>query len=677
MSTTDLRPLSWSETDDLAVNTIRILSADMVEKANSGHPGMPMGFALPAHVLWTRFLKFNPDNPFWPARDRFLLSCGHGSALLYSLLHLAGYDLTIDDIKDFRQWESKTPGHPEFGQTSGVETTAGPLGQGVGIGVGMAMANRYIKECLEVKDGDFNPLDHFMYVVASDGDLQEGISGESSSLAGVQKLGNLIVLYDDNGISIDGGTEISWCEDVPKRYQAYGWHTVTADGTDPESIYNAILEARHATDKPSLISVKTHIGFGSPAKQDTSGAHGAPLGAEELAATKKALGWKYEPFEIPGEAYTAYVTSADIGRDAHEEWLKTLGVWLSEDTTRDELWEELIHGKLPEGIFNNLPEFEAGKKIATRAAFGDAFNAIASNMKGLFGGNADLAGSVKAVVKGAGSFLPTEPGGRNINFGIREHAMGAAAIGMSLYAGIKPYTGTFFTFSDYMRPSIRLAALMNLQTLFVFSHDSIGVGEDGPTHQPIEHFAAIRTIPNVHVYRPGDAAETAYSLKMALERTEGPTSILTTRQGLPVIDRSKYAEVDGVAKGGYVLADCNGTPELIFIATGSELSLAIEAHEQLAAEGIKTRVISLPCWEKFSEQSVVYRNSVIDPTVKARVGVEVGISFGWERWIGDYGQMMSIDRFGGSGPASEVFKALGITLENLVSLAKETLASVK
>lgn len=665
--------LNWTEADEKAVNAIRILSADMVQKANSGHPGMPMGFALPAHVLWSRFLKFNPDNPFWPARDRFVLSCGHGSALLYSLMHFAGYNLPIEELKNFRQWGSLTPGHPEFGHTAGVETTTGPLGQGISNAVGLAMAQRYVSAQVGA-DGSFDPVNHFVYVIASDGDLQEGVSSEASSLAGRQKLGQMVVLYDDNNISIDGHVDLIWSEDVCKRYEAYGWHTDSVDGTDAEAIHNAILMAQLITDKPSLIRVKTTIGAGSPSKQDTSGVHGSPLGNEELVLTRKELNWENDPFDIPEEVYSVYTQAADRGRDAHEEWLKELEAWLPAGEGRQQMWDELMHGKMPENLFSEMPEFVAGEKVATRAAFGKVINAIGPKMMSMFGGNADLAGSTKATIKDAGDFLPESPKGRNINFGIREHAMGSIANGIALYGSLRPYTATFFVFSDYMRPTVRLAALMKLPVMFVFSHDSIGVGEDGPTHQPVEHYAAMRAIPNHHVFRPGDAAETAEAFKLAIERTDGPTSILTTRQGLPVVDRSVFASVEGVAKGAYVLADCEGTPEVILIATGSELSLAMDSRKALVAEGKKVRVVSMPCMDLFEEQDEAYRNEVLPADVRARVSVEAGISMGWHRWVGDAGEVVGLDHFGASAPAGELFKHFNITTEAVVEAAKKSMA---
>ena len=665
------RNVDWTGTDDLSVNTIRILAAEMVQKANSGHPGMPMGFALPAHVLWSRFLRFCPDDPFWPGRDRFVLSAGHGSALLYSLLHLCGYDLPMEQIKRFRQWESITPGHPEYGMTPGVETTAGPLGQGVGNGVGMAIAQRYVRETLGLHETDgFDPLDHSIFVVAGDGDLQEGVASEAASLAGHLKLGRLIILYDDNHITIDGTTELSWSEDVSARFAAYGWQTLRADGDDPQGVADTLLSALADEQRPSLIAVRTHIGHGSPNKQDTSGVHGAPLGEEELEATKKALEWTAKPFDIPDEVYSLYSEIADRGRREYAEWNQAFNGWLAADGSREPVWNQLVRGVLPADWQSALPEFEAGGSIATRAAAGEVVNSIASQLPLLVGGSADLAGSTKTDVKGAPDFLPTQPGGRNLRFGIREHAMGAAANGMALYAGLRPHTGTFLVFSDYMRPPLRLAAMMGLPVIFVFSHDSIGVGEDGPTHQPVEHIASLRAIPGLNVIRPCDATETACAFRAALENGNGPTAILTSRQGVPVIDRTRFASAYGLMRGGYVLADCEGTPQLVLIATGSEVSLALGAWDKLNDEGISTRVVSMPSWELFAEQDENYRDDVLPPQVIARVSIEAGISLGWDRWVGDNGIVICIERFGTSAPGKLAFEKFGFTVEDVITRAK-------
>jgi len=665
------QPLNWSELDNLAVNTIRTLSMDMVQKANSGHPGMPMGFALAAHLLWTRFMHFNPDNPYWPGRDRFVLSCGHGSALIYSLLHLAGYDLTMEELKQFRQWGSKTPGHPEYMETPGVETTTGPLGQGIANAIGMAMAQRYVREQLGTATSGFDPLDHHIYAVVSDGDLQEGVSGEASSLAGRQKLDRLVVLYDDNRISIDGSTEKAWVEDVPARYAAYGWHVQRVNGTDPAELYNAILQAQSEKEQPSFIAVKTHIGYGSPNKQDSAKAHGAPLGEEEIRLTKAALGWPHsDPFFVPDEVYALYSESADRGRNLHEDWLNELDTWRSSNPDSAALYTELVHGVERTIDLSALPTFDAGKAVATRNVSGEVTNALAKDHRALIGGSADLAGSVMTMLAGESDFLPEQPGGRNIYFGVREHAMGAIANGMALY-GLRPYTGTFLQFADYMRAPIRLAALMHLPVVFVFSHDSIGLGEDGPTHQPVEHIAALRTIPNLQVWRPGDANETVVAWKMAMEHRTGPSAILTTRQKVATIDRNRYAPAAQAERGGYVLADCDGNPDLILLATGSEVPLALEAWEVLQEEGVKVRLVSLPCWEVFELQNEEYRASVLPAGVTKRISIEMGVGFGWDRYVGRTGRSVSLERFGASAPAEVLFQEFGFTVESIVQTAKQ------
>lgn len=664
--------VGWSETDELSVNAIRMLSAEMVERAQSGHPGMPMGFALPAHVLWTRHLRFNPDNPFWRARDRFVLSCGHGSALLYCLLHFSGYDLQMEDLKRFRQLGSRTPGHPELGVTPGVETTTGPLGQGFGNAVGIALAQRYVREALDPGEG-FDPLDHFVYVIASDGDLQEGVSGEASSLAGRQQLGRLIVLYDDNRISIDGGTELAWVEDVTARYDAYGWQTASVDGGDPAAIHGAIVAAKRDLGRPSLIKVRTHIGFGSPNKQDRESVHGAPLGEEELVLTREALGWTRDPFTVPDASYRIYAEAADRGRDAHETWLARFETWVENKPGRRELWDHLMGGAGKEYVTEELPlGFEPGKPVATRAASGVALNWIAERDRAFFGGCADLSGSVKTLVSG-GDFLPGVEHGRNIRFGVREHAMGASANGIALYGSLRAYAGTFLIFSDYMRPSIRLAAMMKLPVIYVFSHDSVGVGEDGSTHQPIEQYAALRAIPNLWVIRPGDAAETVWAWKLAYDRRDGPIAILTTRQKLPVIDRRDgFAPAKLTMRGAYTIADApGGDPELILLASGSELSLALAARDRLVADGVEARVVSFPCWELFEEQDEAYRESVFPANVRARMSVEAGVAQGWSRWVGDRGECFSLERFGASAPGAELFEHFGFTVDRVVERAKQ------
>ncbi len=655
----------FTVTDELAVNTIRVLAAEMVQRAKSGHPGMPMGFAMVGHILWTRFLRFDPDQPFWPGRDRFVLSGGHGSAFLYTMLHLSGYDLGMDDLKEFRQWESRTPGHPEFGETPGVETTTGPLGQGFGNAVGMAMAQRYIKGrfSLSGKTSDFDPLDHTIFVELGDGDMQEGVASEAASLAGHQKLDNLVALYDDNRISIDGGTDISWSENVAQRFESYGWRPLPADGNDPDAIFNALTTATQSDGRPTLILFRTHIGFGSPNKQDSEKSHGAPLGEDELAATKQALGWEYKPFTVPEEVYALYAEAADRGRKQREEWNGKLVAWLTE-TGNETMWKQLIEREIPARWADGDPVFYAGETVATRGASGKALNYYAESLQALVGGCADLAGSVKTYLDGEPDFLPANPAGRNLFFGVREHAMGAIANGMALYGSLRPYTGTFLIFSDYMRPPIRLAAMMGLPVIYAFSHDSIGVGEDGPTHQPVEHYAGLRVIPNLWVFRPGDANEMVQAWKVALQRTDGPCAILSTRQGVPVIDRGRFAAAENVAKGGYVLADPeDGAPEMILIATGSELGLAMQVWEKLTEEGRKVRVVSLPCWELFDEQDDEYREAVLPAAATKRVTLEAGISMGWENYAGDKGMILSKESFGASAPGKVLFEKFGFTLE--------------
>ncbi len=661
----------FSDVDYKAVNTIRVLAAEMVQKANSGHPGMPMGFAMVGHVLWTRFLQFNPDQPFWAGRDRFILSGGHGSAFLYSMLHLSGYNLSMDDLKNFRQWESRTPGHPEFGMTPGVETTTGPLGQGFSNAIGMAMAQRYIKGRFALRGtSDFDPLNHHIFVELGDGDLQEGVASETASIAGHLKLDNLVALYDDNRISIDGGTDVSWSEDVARRLEAYGWRTIKADGTDPEAIFDAIQNALDSDGRPTMILFRTHIGFGSPNKQDSEKSHGAPLGEEEIELTKKQLGWDYPPFTVPEEVYELYTEVADRGREANRDWEEKFAQWLT-DTGNQTMWAQLIEGDMPEGWADGMPEFEAGTPVATRGASGKALNFFANKLHAIFGGCADLAGSVKTYINGEPDFLPGNPSGRNIYYGIREHGMGSIANGIALYGTLRPYTGTFLIFSDYMRPPIRLAAMMGLPVIYAFSHDSIGVGEDGPTHQPIEQYATLRAVPNLWVFRPGDANEMVQAWKIALERLDGPCAILSTRQGLPVYNRTVFTPASEVAKGGYILADAeDGDPELILIATGSEVGLAMATREKLVEEGRKVRVVSLPCWELFDEQDEEYRQKVLPPTVTKRVVIECGISMGWENYAGDKGLILSKETFGASAPGKVLFEKFGFSVEAVLEAIK-------
>lgn len=664
--------------DTLAVNTIRVLSAEMVQRANSGHPGMPMGFALSAHVLWSRFLRFNPDDPFWPGRDRFILSAGHGSALLYSLLHIAGFDLQMDEIKRFRQMGSRTNGHPEFGVLPGVETTTGPLGQGITNAVGMALAQEHIRARLGVKDG-FDPLDHKIYVVAGDGDLQEGVSNEAIAFAGHQQLSSLVVLYDNNKISIDGSTDIAWSENVFQRFEAAGWRTLEADGTDMQSVYSSLLKANEKDPRPCLISVRTHIGFGSPHKQDSEKSHGSPLGEEELELTKKQLGWNYSSFTVPDEVYGLYASVADQGRAEQESWEEKFGQWVREIPERAGLWATLMEGKMPDDWDAELSWEPQSEGYALRAASGVALNKVASHLPSLMGGCADLSGSVKTTIKDAGWFQPDSREGRNIHFGIREHAMGSIANGIALYGSLHPFTGTFLVFSDYMRPSLRMAALMKLPVIFVFSHDSIGVGEDGPTHQPVEHYAALRAIPNLFVFRPGDGAETCEAWRTAVSRPDGPSAILTSRQKVPEIDRQVYAPAEDARRGGYVLyqSDEDRTPDLVLFATGTEMHLALEAALLLNSEGTAVRVVSMPCMELFEMQPDEYREKVLSFETKKRAAIECGIPQGWHRYIGSDGLMIGMETFGESAPGDELLDKYGFTLEKVVQRLRDYLIEGK
>jgi transketolase len=658
--------------DQLTINTLRFLAADAVEQASSGHPGMPMGAAPMAYALWTRFLRFDPSDPAWFDRDRFILSAGHGSMLLYGLLHLAGYDVSVDDLKDFRQWGSSTPGHPEAHMTPGVEATTGPLGQGFGNGVGMAMAERFLARRYS---RDHAVVDHHIYAIVSDGDLMEGIASEAASLAGHMKLGKLVYLYDDNHISIEGSTDLTFTEDVGARFRAYGWHVVGVDdGEDIEAI-SAAIEAARADDRPSLIRVRTHIGYGSP-KQDDASSHGAPLGEDALKATRETLGWDHEPFHVPDEAYAAFAEAAERGKVAHRQWNERLDAYRTAHPDAAAELDDAIAGRLPDGWDADIPAFEptetSGKKLATRAASGQVLNGIARRVPNLLGGSADLAPSNKTLIDDEGSLAdPTDPG-RNIHFGVREHAMGAAVNGMALHGGVYPYAGTFLIFSDYMKPSIRLAALTELSApLFIFTHDSIGVGEDGPTHQPIEQLAGLRSIPNLVVLRPADANETAeaWRLAMTLDR---PVALSLTRQGLPVLDTERYPIREGVPKGGYTLDSDDGDLDLLLLATGSEVSLALDAAGALRDAGRAVRVVSIPSWELFREQPDAYRADVL-PAGVPRLAIEAASPLGWHEWVGADGDVLALDRFGASAPGGEVMEKLGFNVENVVTRAKALL----
>lgn len=656
------------EMHDLAANTIRGLAMDAVQQANSGHPGMPMGMADAAVVLWTQFLRHNPGDPEWFDRDRFVLSAGHGSMLLYSLLHLSGYDLPMEELINFRQWGSKTPGHPENHETVGVETTTGPLGQGITNAIGMALAERWL--AARFNRPGHTIVDHYTYVIASDGDLMEGVSHEASSLAGHLALSKLIVLYDDNNISIDGSTDLTFTEDVLARYASYGWHVQQVDGHDPAAVYAAIEAARMDEKRPSLIACRTTIGYGSPNRAGTAQAHGEPLGEEELKLTKENLGWPLTPrFYVPDGVYDFMQTNGE----AAAAWKKR---WEAYQETFPQQAAELtaaLRGDLPANWDEILPVFEAGKKLATRASSGQALNAIAPHVPYLLGGSADLTGSNKTDLKGKADLKPDDFSGRYIRFGVREHAMGGMMNGMALHGGIRPYGGTFLVFSDYMRPSIRLAALMHLPVIYVFTHDSIGLGEDGPTHQPVEHLMALRAIPNLTVIRPADAAETAVAWRAALENKSGPSALALTRQGVPTLDRSKYAAADGLLKGGYVLSDAPD-PQVILLGTGSEVAIALQAQELLAEKGVVARVVSMPSWELFASQDDAYRHSVLLPGVTARVSIEAGVTFGWERFVGQGGKSIGLDRFGASAPYQTIYEQLGLTAQAMAGAALSLLA---
>ena len=652
----------------MAINTIRTLSIDAVQKANSGHPGLPMGAAPMAYALWTQHMRYNPRDPHWPNRDRFVLSAGHGSMLIYSLLYLTGYDVTLDDLKSFRQWGSSTPGHPEYGETPGVETTTGPLGQGASNAVGMALAEAYLANYFN-RPG-YNVVDHYTFALVSDGDLMEGVCAEAASLAGHWGLGKLIYLYDSNDITLDGAARMTFTEDVQMRFRAYGWHTLeVADGNDVNAISAAIAQAKAVTDKPTLITVHTIIGYGSPNKAGTSAAHGSPLGKEEVRLTKEALGWPQEDFYVPGEALEHFREAVQRGAQQQADWQTLFAAWRAAYPELAAEWERAWSGGLADGWDADLPTFAPDKQIATRNASGEVLNAIAKHVPTMIGGDADLAGSTKTLIKGAANTGPGHPAARNVRFGVREHAMGAIVNGLALHGGIvKPYTGTFLTFSDYMRPAVRLAALMHLPVVFVFTHDSIGLGEDGPTHQPVEHAAALRAIPGLTVIRPADAVETAAAWHTAM-MLPGPVALLFTRQDLPVLADADRVRA-GAARGGYVLDDCEGTPQVILIASGSEVHIARQAHAVLTAEGISARVVSLPSWELFEAQDAQYKESVLPAGVTARVTIEAGVTQGWEKYAGCRGIALGINRFGASAPYEIIYRELGLTPEAVVQAAK-------
>jgi transketolase len=657
--------------DQLCINTLRTLAMDAVQKANSGHPGMPMGAAPMAYILWTRFLKHNPVNPHWPNRDRFVLSAGHGSMLLYGLLHLTGYDLSLEELQNFRQWGSHTPGHPEHGLTPGVETTTGPLGQGFANGVGMAIAERFLAE--RFNRPGHTVVDHTTYAIVSDGDLMEGVASEAASLAGHLGLGKLIYLYDDNHISIEGSTDLAFTEDVECRFQAYDWHVQRVDdGNDLAAITAAIEAAQAATEQPSLIMVRTHIAYGSPGKQDTAEAHGAPLGEEEVRRTKENLGWPPEPpFCIPDEVLLRFREAVDRGQAWEAEWQARFETYAAEYPQLAAEWQTAMNGQLPVGWDADLPDFvPADGPLATRKASGQVLNAIAPYLPTLLGGSADLAPSNNTFLNQYESISGDDFSGRNLHFGVREHAMGSITNGMALHGGLIPYTGTFLIFSDYMRPPIRLAAIMDLPVVFIFTHDSVWLGEDGPTHQPVEQLAALRAIPHLIVLRPADATETVEAWRVALTYRDGPVALALTRQKLPVLDRTELADAEGVARGAYVLADAEGgRPDILLIATGSEVHLALEAREQLAEQGVEARVVSMPSWELFDQQPPTYRDQVLPPTVTARLAIEASVPQGWHRYVGSAGEVIGLDSFGASAPYKVLMEKFGFTAENIVSRA--------
>ena len=664
---------SWEKIDEICINTIRTLSMDAVQKANSGHPGAPMGLATAAYVLWTRVMKHNPENPGWLDRDRFVLSGGHASMLLYSLLHLSGYGgVTLDEIKNFRQWGSKTPGHPEFGHTPGVETTTGPLGQGFANAVGMAMAERHLAARFN-REG-YKIVDHFTYMMCGDGDMMEGISSEAASLAGHLGLARLICIYDDNKISIEGNTDITFTEDVALRFKAYNWHILKIDnGNDMDAIFDALQEAKAETERPSLIVLRTHIAFGSPNKQDTADAHGAPLGEEEIRLTKKVLGVPEEPsFFIPEEALDRFRKCIDAGNEAEAGWQETYQGYIKEYPDLAKQWVDAMSGFLTAEWDGDIPEFSiADGPIATRAASGMVLNAIADKVPTLIGGSADLAPSNKTYMNASHEFQKDVYDGRNIRFGVREHAMGGIMSGMFLHNGLRPYGGTFLVFADYMRPAIRVASLMKLPIIYVFTHDSIAVGEDGPTHQPVEQLASLRAIPGLTVIRPGDASETAQAWRHAVKNTRGPVALILSRQKLPVLNRDTIE--NSLTEGAYILEDCESKPDIILIGTGSEVHIALEAQKRLALENIAARVVSMPSWELFEQTPQEYKDRVLLPDVTLRLAVEAGSPMGWEQYVGNSGAIIGIKGFGASAPGGTVMEQFGFTPENIVQKAMELL----
>ena len=652
-----------------AITTIRLLAADMVEKAKSGHPGLPLGAAPLAYLLWMRIMRYNPADPAWFDRDRFVLSAGHGSALLYAMLHLTGYDLPMEELKRFRQWGSMTPGHPEHGLTPGVEATTGPLGQGIGNSVGMALAERALAAQFN-RDG-FPMVDHYTYALVSDGDLMEGVASEAASLAGTLGLGKLILLYDDNHVTIEGPTDLAFTEDRVKRFEAYHWHTdIVDDGEDLVALEQAIRKAKTETERPSLIAVRTHIGYGSP-KQDQAVVHGEPLGAEALAATRTFFSWPEEPFHLPGGVLDHFREALEVGKKHQEAWQQRLAAYEKAYPDLAARLKAQIHGELPAGWDDGLPTFlPTDPPLATRVASGKVLNALAKKIPNLLGGSADLAPSTKTLIDGSGDMRPGKDGiGRNIHFGVREHGMGAVVNGLALHGGVIPYGATFLIFSDYMRASLRLSALMGCHAIFVFTHDSIGLGEDGPTHQPVEHLMSLRAMPHFTLIRPADANETTAAWRVAMTHTAGPVALALTRQNMPTLDSSAVDIREGVSRGAYVLKDSDGLPQVILIASGSEVTLALTAFEELAAENVRARVVSMPCWELFEAQDAAYRNQVLPPEVKARLAVEAGATLGWERYVGSEGAVIGLDRYGASAPGKTNMENLGFTVAHVVSRA--------
>lgn len=661
-----------SNIEQLAINTIRTLSMDAVEKANSGHPGLPMGAAAMAYSLWSKHLQHNPHDPNWVNRDRFVLSAGHGSMLLYSLLHLSGYDLSLEELKSFRAWGSKTPGHPESGHTAGVEATTGPLGQGIGNVVGMAMAERHM--AATYNRDEFSIIDHYTYALCGDGDLMEGLSYEAASLAGHLKLGRLIVLYDSNDISLDGDLHRSFSENIQKRFEGFGWQYLkVAEGNDVQAVEQAVAQAKNNLDQPTLIEVKTVIGYGSPNKSAKKDAHGAPLGADEIKLVKEHYGWEHEEFHVPDEVREHFSQIQQSGASKQEQWQQQYDAYQHKYPQLAEHLELALSGQMPQGWDEDLPEFEIGKALATRASSGKMIQHLSAKLPHFWGGSADLASSNNTLVPGQDNFSAEDYAGRNIWFGVREHAMGSAMNGIALHGGTQIYGGTFFVFSDYLRPAIRLAALQQLPVNYVFTHDSIAVGEDGPTHEPVEQLPSLRAMPGLTVIRPADAHETVAAWQYAITQKQGPTALILTRQGLPTMQETHHC-LDKLARGAYVLAKSGQTQtDLLLLATGSEVSLAMAAKEILEQDGVGVQVVSMPSWELFEQQDAAYRESVIPRHIKKRLGIEMAVPLGWERYVGDEGDVLGIHTFGASAPGPKVLAEYGFTAENVVARAKKVL----